>query len=88
MQRPTKSHPWRRGVRGPLRYSPLDGIERPVRILPDHEIRALGYTLLTADPAEIHEARRMCQRHHPDKGGDPVVFQQWKRKLDKLRRRI
>lgn len=80
-------HPWRAGLTGPLRYAPLDGVHNPVRILPDSEIRALGYDLVTADAAEILDARRMCQTHHPDKGGDPAVFQHWKEKLDKLRRR-
>ena len=88
MRRPARNHQWRFGIRGPLRFVPYDGKETPVRILSDAEIRALGYVLVEADHEQILEARRMCQRHHPDKGGDPVVFQQWKRKLDKLRRRI
>lgn len=67
---------------------PYDGIETPVRILSDAEIRALGYSLVEADHAAILEARRQCQQHHPDRGGDPVEFMLWKRKLDKLRRRI
>lgn len=66
---------------------PLDGIERPARILSDAEIRALGYTLVEAPHEEILEARRMCQQHHPDRGGDPDLFRQWKHRLDKLRRR-
>jgi hypothetical protein len=67
---------------------PLDGIETKVRILSDAEIRALGYTLVEANHAEILEARRMCQRHHPDRGGDPAEFRRWKHRLDKLRRRV
>lgn len=67
---------------------PLDGIETPVRILSDSEIRALGYVLVEADYEEILAARRMCQRHHPDRGGDAELFRQWKYKLDKLRRRV
>jgi hypothetical protein len=34
------------------------------------------------------EARRMCQEHHPDRGGDPEIFQHWKEKLDRLKRRV
>ena len=66
---------------------PFDGIETPVRILSDSEIRELGYVLVEAAHEEILEARRMCQRHHPDRGGDPDLFRKWKHKLDKLRRR-
>ena len=67
---------------------PFDGIETPVRILSDSEIRALGYVLVVADHEEILEARRQCQRHHPDRGGDPALFREWKYRLDKLRRRV
>jgi hypothetical protein len=67
---------------------PLDGIETSTRILSDAEIRALGYVLVEADHAAILEARRMCQRHHPDRGGNPDLFREWKYKLDKLRRRV
>jgi hypothetical protein len=88
LRRPSRNHSWRFGVRGPLRYVPLDGLETPVRILSDAEIRALGYVLIEADHVEILEARRMCQRHHPDRGGDPALFRQWKHRLDKLRRRV
>lgn len=88
MRRPAKSHQWRFGLSGPLRYTPLDGTETPVRILSDSEIRALGYVLVEADHEEILQARRMCQMHHPDRGGDAAVFRQWKYRLDKLRRRV
>jgi hypothetical protein len=84
--KPRKNHPWRYDVRGVLRFAPLDGRETPVRILSASEIRELGYTL-TIPLAEIAEARRMCQRTHPDKGGDPRQFQLWKQRLDRLRRR-
>lgn len=67
---------------------PLDGVETPVRILTDAEIRELGYDLVEAKHEEILEARRMCQQHHPDRGGDPDEFRRWKYKLDKLRRRV
>jgi hypothetical protein len=67
---------------------PYDGVETPVRILSDREIRDLGYTLVEANHAEILEARRMCQQHHPDRGGDADKFREWKYKLDKLRRRV
>lgn len=84
--KPRKDHPWRAGVRGVLRFVPLDGIETPARILSADEIRDLGYSL-SIPHSEIAEARIMCQRTHPDKGGDPAEFQKWKRRLDKLRRR-
>jgi hypothetical protein len=74
------------GVRGVFRFVPLDGIETRARILSAEEIRELGYEL-SVPHAEIAEARVMCQRTHPDKGGDPAEFQKWKRRLDKLRRR-
>jgi hypothetical protein len=88
LRRPARNHHWRFSIRGPLRYVPLDGVESPVRILSDAEIHALGYTLVEANHAEILEARRQCQRHHPDRGGDPVEFRRWKYRLDKLRRRV
>jgi hypothetical protein len=88
LRRPARKHQWRFGLTGPLRYVPFDGVETPVRILSDSEIRALGYVLVEADHEEILEARRMCQRHHPDRGGDPAQFREWKYKLDKLRRRV
>jgi hypothetical protein len=88
LRRPSRNHHWRFGISGPLRYAPYDGIETPARILSDAEIRALGYVLVEADHEEILEARRMCQRHHPDRGGDPAQFRKWKHKLDKLRRRV
>jgi len=84
--KPRRTHPWRYDVRGVLRFTPLDGVETPVRILSDEEIRMLGYSL-SVPHAEIAEARVMCQRTHPDKGGDAREFQRWKRRLDKLRRR-
>ena len=37
--KPRKDHPWRVDVRGVLRFTPLDGIENPVRILSADEIR-------------------------------------------------
>ena len=88
MKKPGKNHHWRFGLSGPLRFVPLDGVETPCRILSDAEIRELGYVLVEADYEEILEARRMCQQHHPDRGGDPDVFRKWKYKLDKLRRRV
>ena len=88
MPRPSRNHHWRFGLSGPLRYTPYDGVETPCRILSDREIRELGYTLVEADHEEIMEARRMCQQHHPDRGGDADTFRKWKYKLDKLRRRV
>jgi hypothetical protein len=88
LRKPRKNHHWRFGLSGPLRFVPLDGVETPARILSDEEIRKLGYVLVEADYEEILEARRMCQQHHPDRGGDPDVFRKWKYKLDKLRRRV
>jgi hypothetical protein len=88
LRRPGKNHHWRFGIRGPLRFVPYDGVETPVRILSDAEIRGLGYVLVEAGPEEILEARRMCQQHHPDRGGDPEQFRAWKYRLDKLRRRV
>jgi hypothetical protein len=84
--KPRRDHPWRFNVRGMLRFVPLNGIETPVRILSADEIRELGHTL-SVPHAEIAEARVMCQRTHPDKGGDAKDFQWWKQRLDKLRRR-
>jgi hypothetical protein len=87
--KPAKNHPWRYGIgfRGPLRYSTLDdSTPAPVRTLSAAEIAELGYVLIVPS-AEIMHARRMCQRHHPDKGGDSRTFQHWKEKLDRLRRR-
>lgn len=88
MPRPARNHHWRFGLSGPLRFTPLDGVETSARILSDSEIRALGYSLVEADHAKILEARRMCQMHHPDRGGDADLFREWKYKLDKLRRRV
>jgi hypothetical protein len=70
-----------------LRYStPDNSAPFTVRSLSAAEIAELGYTLIVPT-AEIMEARRMCQQHHPDKGGDAKTFQHWKEKLDRLRRR-
>lgn len=88
MRRPKKKHQWRFGISGPLKFTPLDGVETPVRILSDAEIRALGYVLVEANHEEILEARRMCQMHHPDRGGNADLFRKWKYRLDKLRRRV
>ncbi len=87
--KPKKDHPWRFGIgfTGPLRFStPDNSAPFPVRILSADEIDELGYALVLPT-AEIMEARRMCQRHHPDKGGDASTFQHWKEQLDRLRRR-
>lgn len=87
--KPAKNHPWRFGIgfTGPLRFStPDNSTPFPVRRLSAAEIDALGY-MLVVPTAEIMEARRMCQRHHPDKGGDAKTFQRWKEELDRLRRR-
>ena len=51
------------------------------------EIKELGLELVIP-VAEIQEARRMCQKLHPDRGGDPEAFQMWKEKLDRLKRRV
>ena len=88
LKRPSKNHHWRFGLTGPLRFTPLDGVQTSARILSDAEIRELGYVLVEADSKEVLEARRMCQIHHPDRGGDPDMFMRWKYKLDKLRRRV
>jgi hypothetical protein len=88
-RKPAKDHPWRFGIgfTGPLRFStPDDSAPSPVRILSAAEIDELGYSLIVPT-VEILEARRMCQKHHPDKGGDADTFQFWKEKLDRLRRR-
>lgn len=84
--KPRKDHPWRVNVQGVLRFTPLDGVEAPVRILSADEIRSLGYSL-SIPYAEIAEARSMCQKSHPDRGGDPREFRKWKQRLDRLRRR-
>ena len=87
--KPAKNHPWRYGIgfTGPLRYKPIDDSEpAPVRILSAAEIAELGYELILPN-VEIMRARRMCQQHHPDKGGDAATFQHWKEQLDRLRRR-
>jgi hypothetical protein len=87
--KPAKDHPWRfgAGFTGPLRYSTPDGSSpSPVRSLSAAEIDELGYVLVVPT-VEIMEARRMCQKHHPDKGGDARTFQHWKERLDRLRRR-
>ena len=61
--------------------------DSPVKTLSQTEIEALGLELVLP-VHEIMEARRMCQEHHPDRGGDPALFQHWKEKLDKLKRRV
>ena len=78
--KPAKDHPWRFGIgfTGPLRFSTPDkSAPGPGRTLSASEIDELGYTLIVPT-AEIMEAYRMCQRHHPDKGGDSRTFQHWK----------
>jgi hypothetical protein len=97
MGKPARNHPWRLGLSGPAAFanrseSTWRGFFRgpsesaPVRTLTRAEIDALGLEL-SIPVAEIEEARRMCQRAHPDRGGDPVEFQYWKERLDRLRRR-
>jgi len=97
MPKPAKNHPWKLGLSGPVSYASRPngswrGFYRPpedaspVRTLSATEIEALGLQLVLP-VQEILEARRMCQEHHPDRGGDPEVFQHWKEKLDRLKRR-
>ncbi|MEQ8692477.1 MAG: hypothetical protein RIC89_16805 [Pseudomonadales bacterium] len=98
MPKPSKNHPWKLGLSGPVSYarkstSTWRGFYRPpdeaspVRTLSESEIEELGLQLVLP-VHEIMEARRMCQEHHPDRGGDPEVFQYWKEKLDRLKRRV
>ena len=98
MAKPPKNHPWKLGLSGPVSYnrnsqSKWRGFYRPpeadspVRSLSASEIEELGLDLkIPVD--EINEARKMCQQLHPDRGGDPVEFQYWKEKLDRLKRRV
>ena len=97
-RKPAKNHPWKLGLSGPVSYGGKNrgnwsGFYRPpetpspVKTLSPAEIKALGLDLVL--PIEdIVEARRMCQQHHPDRGGDPETFQYWKERLDHLRRRV
>ena len=98
MPKPAKNHPWKLGLSGPVSYasrshSSWRGFYRPpenaspVRTLSPKEIEELGLELVIP-VKEILEARRMCQKLHPDRGGDPVEFQYWKEKLDRLKRRV
>jgi hypothetical protein len=98
MAKPSKNHPWKLGLSGPVSYagksnSTWRGFYRPpeeastVKTLSESEIEALGLQLVLP-VHEILEARRMCQLHHPDRGGDPEVFQMWKEKLDRLKRKV
>ena len=97
MAKPAKNHPWKLGLSGPVSYarastSTWRGFYRPpeapspVRTLTKAEIEALGLELMIP-VKEIMEARQMCQKHHPDRGGDPDTFQYWKERLDRLKRR-
>ena len=95
MAKPPKNHPWKLGLSGPVSYnrtsqSKWRGFYRPpeddspVRSLSASEIEELGLDLkIPID--DINEARKMCQQLHPDRGGDPVEFQYWKEKLDRLK---
>ncbi|MDP6377774.1 MAG: hypothetical protein QF921_18375 [Pseudomonadales bacterium] len=96
-KKPARNHPWRLGLSGPAAYANRStttwrGFFRgpnesaPVRTLTRAEIEELGLEL-SIPVKEIMEARRMCQQEHPDRGGDPMVFQYWKERLDRLKRR-
>tara|TARA_X000000950_G_scaffold276383_1_gene364188 strand:- start:2596 stop:2901 length:306 start_codon:yes stop_codon:yes gene_type:complete len=98
MKKPSKNHPWKLGLSGPVSYAQRNnsgwrGFYRPpesaspVKTLSPSEIEELGLELVIP-VAEIAEARRMCQQHHPDRGGDPAVFQYWKERLDRLKRKV
>ena len=98
MPKPAKNHPWKLGLSGPVSYasgsySSWRGLYRPpesaspVRTLSESEIAELGLELVIP-VEEIMQARRMCQKLHPDRGGDPQEFQFWKEKLDRLKRRV
>lgn len=39
-------------------------------------------------PTAERNYRRLVQRHHPDKGGDPAVFQRLKRARDRARKEV
>ncbi len=97
-RKPAKNHPWKLGLSGPVSYgsksqSSWGGFYRPpesaspVKTLSPAEIKALGLDLVLP-MEEIIEARRMCQKLHPDRGGDRKEFQYWKERLDRLRRRV
>lgn len=97
-RKPAKNHPWKLGLSGPVSYSGKNsgnwsGFYRPpesaspVKTLSPAEIKALGLDLVLP-MKEIIEARSMCQKLHPDRGGDPEQFQYWKERLDRLRRRV
>ena len=96
MKKPSKNHPWKLGLSGPVSYgsrrSSTRGYYRPpeesspVKTLSPSEIEQLGLDLVVP-VKEIMEARKMCQQLHPDRGGDPEEFQYWKEKLDRLKRK-
>ena len=96
MKKPSKNHPWKLGLSGPVSYGSRRGSTRgyyrppeessPVKTLSPSEIEALGLDLVVP-VKEIMEARKMCQQLHPDRGGDPEEFQYWKEKLDRLKRK-
>ena len=96
MKKPSKNHPWKLGLSGPVSYGSRRGSPRgyyrppeessPVKTLSPSEIEELGLDLVVP-VKEIMEARKMCQQLHPDRGGDPEEFQYWKEKLDRLKRK-
>jgi len=96
MKKPSKNHPWKLGLSGPVSYGNRRGSTRgyyrppeessPVKTLSPSEIEELGLDLVVP-VKEIMEARKMCQQLHPDRGGDPEEFQYWKEKLDRLKRK-
>ena len=96
MKKPSKNHPWKLGLSGPVSYGSRRGGTRgyyrppeessPVKTLSPSEIDELGLDLVVP-VKEIMEARKMCQQLHPDRGGDPEEFQYWKEKLDRLKRK-
>ena len=96
MKKPSKNHPWKSGLSGPVSYGSRRGSTRgyyrppeessPVKTLSPSEIEELGLDLVVP-VKEIMEARKMCQQLHPDRGGDPEEFQYWKEKLDRLKRK-
>ena len=96
MKKPSKHHPWKLGLSGPVSYGRRRGSTRgyyrppeessPVKTLSPSEIEELGLDLVVP-VKEIMEARKMCQQLHPDRGGDPEEFQYWKEKLDRLKRK-
>ena len=96
MKKPSKNHPWKLGLSGPVSYGSRRASTRgyyrppeessPVKTLSPSEIEELGLDLVVP-VKEIMEARKMCQQLHPDRGGDPEEFQYWKEKLDRLKRK-